>query len=291
MGNQPDVTGAGETVAGSGGRVGATLAAARTAAGLDLAEVARETRVPLRHLKAIEADQHEPLPALPYAIGSVRSFARAVGLDPEATAAQFRAETSKTPHVPAPMAMAPLDERRLPSPGIVTVSVVIVVAVIAGLSAWGAGLFDAPPPAAPGTAAAPIVAAAPDPAPAAVPAAAMPVPVTGQVVLRAKEEVWVKIYDKATRTNAKIGVMAAGETYAVPAEPAGLLLWTGKAGALTVSVGGRELPPLGGPVETVKDVSLAAADLIARTTPGATPGGDAAAAPSGPKPIATIPGA
>ncbi|WP_426169915.1 helix-turn-helix domain-containing protein [Sandarakinorhabdus sp. DWP1-3-1] len=289
---------------GSGKRTGAMLAAARTAAGLELTDVARETRVPLRHLKALEADRHEDLPALPYAIGFVKAFARSVGLDSETVAAHFRSETSKSPHVPAPLTLEPLDERRVPSRALWMTSLAIVIAVIAALSAWGSGAFDPAPPAAPALAAntgvAPAESAAPlaapadgivDPAAVSPPAAALPVVAAAgvagaPVVLTAKEEVWVKIYDNATRTTAKIGVLQPGESYAVPANPPGLLLWTGKAGALAVTVGGKPIPPLGGPVDTVRGLSLAAADLVARSQPAG-----AAAAPAGPKPIATIPGA
>jgi cytoskeletal protein RodZ len=276
------------------GRLGAQFAAARAAAGLSFEDIARQTRVPMRHLKAIEADNHDSLPALTYAIGFVKAFARAVGMDPEAAAARFRAETAMTPPTPSVVAMEPLDERRLPSRGLVLASVVALVLVIGGLSAWGAGLFDPAPPAEPmatqkpatppppDASAAPVApadtAAAPAPAgpsPAAAPAAVPPVapaaaPVTGgAVVLTAKEDVWVKIYARDGSGSVKIGVMKAGETYAVPPTP-GLLLWTGKAGALAVTVAGKPLPPLGGPVETVKGVSLAPADLAARaaaTTP------------------------
>ncbi len=290
---------------GPGGkRTGAMLAAARTAAGLELTDVARETRVPLRHLKALEADRHEDLPALPYAIGFVKSFARMVGLDPETVATQFRSETSKVPHVPVALSLEPLDERRLPSRSLVVASIAIVVAIIAGLSAWGSGMFDPAPPAAPLVATAPESVmpdtTTPDAAAQTVPGAAATDPAVtpavaslpgataaGPVVLTAKEEVWVKIYDKATKTSAKIGVLQPGESYTVPASPPGLMLWTGKAGALTVTVAGKALPPLGGPVDTVRDVSLAAADLIARSQPAAAVPG----APAGPKPIATVPGA
>ena len=280
-------------------RTGVMLAAARTAAGLELIDVARETRVPLRHLKALEDDRHDDLPALPYAIGFVKSFARAVGLDPETVAAQFRSETSKAPHVPAPLSLEPLDERRLPSRGLVFASVGIVVAVIAGLSAWGAGVFDSAAPApvaapavvseAPVAAdtAAPLASDAAAPAPiAAAPVAPLPAGASvGPVVITATDEVWITIYDKATKTNAKIGVLKPGESFTVPADQPGLVLWTGKAGALAITVGGRAVPPLGGPVETVRDVSLSGADLLARAAPAA------AAASTGPKPIATIPGA
>ncbi|MFZ4688544.1 MAG: DUF4115 domain-containing protein [Polymorphobacter sp.] len=109
-------------------------------------------------------------------------------------------------------------------------------------------------------------------------------PAGGAVVLTAREDVWVKIYDGTTKVNAKIGILKTGEQYQVPSDPPGLLLWTGKAGALDITVGGTAIKPLGGPVETVRDVSLAAADLVARQS-----GTPSDAATSGPKPIATIP--
>jgi cytoskeletal protein RodZ len=282
-------------------RTGAMLANARAAAGLELSDIARDTRVPLRHLKALEEDRHDELPALPYAIGFVKSFARAVGLDPETVAGQFRAETSKGAHVPSMGTLEPLDERRLPSQALVYGSVALVIAVIAGLSAWGAGAFDPPPPAATETVAAPPPAPAPaaaDAAPAAGTLAAAPgapapaIAASGPVVLTAREDVWLKIYDGATKTSVMTGTLAAGQSFNVPATP-GLQLWTGKAGALDVTIGGRPIPPLGGPVETVKNISLAPADLLARqaakeagTAPAAT---EAAAPASGLKPIATIP--
>lgn len=268
-------------------RTGMVLATAREAAGIDLADLARDTRIPLRHLKAIEADSHASLPALPYTIGFVKTFAKAVGLDPEAVATQFRSETSKLAHVPSLPSLEPLDERRLPSRGLVTSSIAIIVLIIGGLSAWGAGLFDPAAPPAPVVAEAPP--SAPEQVPEAVPPAgdigvAAPAPVggvvsgaipaapvatiaAGPVVLTATEDVWIKVYDRATRTSAKIGILKAGETFAVPNDPTGLLLWTGKAGALAVTVNGKPIPPLGGPVETVRDVSLAAADLLARAAP------------------------
>jgi len=279
-------------------RTGAMLQAGRTAAGMELTDVARETRVPIRHLRALEADKHDELPALPYAIGFVKSYARAIGLDPETMANQFRNETSKSAHVPTPISLEPLDERRLPSRGLWIGSLVAIIAIIAVFSAWGAGAFDPPPPVAPETTAiaeAPPAAATGD---IGTPAAAVPAAPTaaGPVVLTASRDVWVKISDKASGETLKVGVMTAGESFTVPADRPALTLWTGMAGALSVSVGGQVLPPLGGPVETVRNVSLAAADLVARSAapaaapPAATP---AAATPAGdpsiPAPIATVP--
>ncbi|QYE36063.1 helix-turn-helix domain-containing protein [Polymorphobacter sp. PAMC 29334] len=301
-----EVTAAGDDFA-HGRRVGAILGDARTAAGLELIDIARDTRVPVRHLAAIEADAHDSLPALPYAIGFVKAFARAVGVDPEAAGAQFRAETSKVAHVPAPPPMSPLDERRLPPRGLVTVSIVAVLAVIAAVVAWSAGAFDGAsrPTSAPVVAAAPPVvspaetaAASPATPPAAdstaiagTPAAAVPTspavtpavapvamspaaPGSGHIVITASDDAWFRIsaYDATARkvVTVKTGVLAKGEHYEVTPVP-GQRLWTGRAGALQISVDGRALPPLGGPVETVKNVSLDAADLRARLAAPATP--------------------
>ncbi len=281
-------------------RTGVVLAKAREAAGIDLADLARDTRIPLRHLKAIEADSHASLPALPYTIGFVKTFAKAVGLDPEAVATQFRGETSKLAHVPSLPSLEPLDERRLPSRGLVGTSLAVIVLIIAGLSAWGAGLFDpalpttpvvveAPPPAPAPEVTAPtgdIGVAAPAAAPTGVPTATPPPAVTGAgpVVLTANEDVWIKIYDRTTRTSAKIGILKAGESFAVPTDPPGLQLWTGKAGALTVTVNGKPIPPLGGPVQTVRDVSLVPADLLARAAPPPTPATPGSVAPAAARP-------
>lgn len=276
-------------------RIGTVLADARATSGLSLVDIARDTRVPVRHLQAIEGDAHDSLPALPYTIGFVKSFARAVGLDAEATAAQFRAETSKTAHVPAAAAMEPLDERRLPPRGLLTFSVVGVVAIVGVVVAYSAGMFDGATPSEPvAVAAAPVLApptlapaplpdattapavgaAPPDPAVVAAanpgPLATTAPPAGGAVAITAVEDAWFRVsgWDPAANrvVTVKTGVLAKGERYDVPPTP-GLKLWTGRAGALQVSVGGRALPPLGGPVQTVKNVSLNPADLIARVAP------------------------
>lgn len=262
---------------------GALLAEARAAAGRELTDIARETRVPLRHLMAIEADDHSALPALPYAIGFVKNYARSVGLDAEAVAAQFRAETSLTAHVPSVPVSPPVDEARLPSRQLAWGSLGVLAMVVVGLGMYGAGVFDAPAPPPPPVASpqdvmpAPAVAATAGvaPVPAAVqadPAAAAPaaIPTAGPVVLLAREDVWVKIYDRITRRRAFMGVLAAGERYEVPAG-SDLVLRAGKAGVIEVSVAGVKLPALGGPVQTIDGVVLTAAALAARFDPAAPP--------------------
>jgi len=276
-------------------RVGERLQRARIEKGLDLADIARDTRVPQRHLVAIETDSHDQLPALTYSIGFVKTFARAVGLPPEEIATQFKSETTKAASVPQAMPLEPLDEARLPPRGVVAASAVGVVAIVAAIWAWGAGLFEGapPPPPAPIVAAAPAETVEPEAAMAAdeqplvsgdapvadtgdigVPSAAAPAPVpaqplpvdvqaAGPVVMTATEEVWIKVYDAAQQT-VKMGILQPGESYTVPTDRGDLQLWTGRAGALKLTVGGRAIAPLGGPKETVQGVSLTPGALLAR---------------------------
>jgi cytoskeleton protein RodZ len=62
-------------------RVGATLKAAREAAGLSLGEVADRLKLSLKQLEAIESDRFEALPGPAFVRGFVRNYARFLGLD------------------------------------------------------------------------------------------------------------------------------------------------------------------------------------------------------------------
>ena len=252
--------------------VGALLAEARAAAGRELADLARETRVPLRHLMAIEADDHEALPALPFALGFVKTFARSVGLNPESVGAQFRAETRLTPHVPSAPSLEPLDESRLPSQGLALAGLAVLVLVIGGLGLYGSGVLD-PVPSAPQVAAPAPAAIDTATAAASAPAPAI-IPITGPVTLTARTDVWVKIYSRFTGRKAFQGLMVAGSIYKVPEDNGPLVLRAGRAGEIDVSVAGVQLPPLGGSVETVDGVVLTAPALAERFA-----GSAAAAAP------------
>ncbi len=75
---------------------GAYLAAAREAAGFSIKDVSDAIKVKTDHIAAIEAMRADLLPALPYATGFVRSYARFLGQDAEAVAARFRAEIAGT---------------------------------------------------------------------------------------------------------------------------------------------------------------------------------------------------
>ena len=115
--------------------VGQLLRTRRLERGLEVKDIAAETKIPTRFLNAIEDDQHEKLPALPFAVGFVRNYAKMLGLQPDAVCAQFKAETSRltpTEHVYFP---EPLDESRIPSKALVLGGIAVAVAAV-GLW-WG----------------------------------------------------------------------------------------------------------------------------------------------------------
>ena len=182
--------------------------------------------------------------------------------------------------MPTPPSLEPLDEARLPSRGLAWAGAAVLVLVIGGLSLYGSGVLDpapdappnaprvaaaatAPPADAPAATATPTPTAAPTTtAPAAAAAAA--IPTAGQVVLTAREDVWVKIYSRTTGKKAFQGLMVAGSIYKVPEDQGPLVLRAGRAGVIDVTVAGVKLPPLGGPVDTIDNVVLTAPALAER---------------------------
>jgi len=72
--------------------IGAALSEARRGLGLSLEQISETTRVRVRHLEALESGKIDQLPSRPFTIGYVRAYAKALGLDADATAARFRTE-------------------------------------------------------------------------------------------------------------------------------------------------------------------------------------------------------
>jgi cytoskeleton protein RodZ len=72
-----------------GGGLGELLRAARERRGLTLEQVARETKIPRRHLEALEHDNLAALPGPFYQRAEIRTYARAVSLDPDVALAQL----------------------------------------------------------------------------------------------------------------------------------------------------------------------------------------------------------
>jgi cytoskeleton protein RodZ len=177
--------------AASPSAVGGLLRAARLRQGLTVQDVSVALRIRRAYIEAIEEGRLSALPAPAYAIGFVKTYAAALGLDQEEIARRWRDETgnavARKPELSFP---APVPERGVPAGALIVVSVILAAGIYAGwfyLSGTGQRMADlvpplperlarietAPQPASPPTTVAASSAPAPM-APAAVPAASAP---------------------------------------------------------------------------------------------------------------------
>lgn len=259
--------------------VATQLARARRAAGWSVADVAAQTRITERHLELIEAGNFGALPSRAYAIGFVRSYAKALGLDSNAVIAELREELARDEHEharrPLP-AFEPGDPARLPGRRVAWYAAGgLVVVLVAGVLIWPSlyspgGILPSSLPS-PTASAASAVAAAP----------AAP---TGPVVFTAtRDKVWVRFVDGAGQQLFQ-KELALGESWTVPESAAGVTLTTARPDGLAVTLGGRPLPPLATTEQVIRDVPVSAAALLARTaavtTPAPAPTGEVTGVPA-----------
>jgi cytoskeletal protein RodZ len=225
--------------------LGSALQKAREQAGLSLFDLAARTRIPLKTLRAIEANNFADVPPGVFARSFIRTYAREVGVDPAAAVAEFRAMT-EPPEEPAPETPqeSPVDDdlrsssfdpellKSRPDWGYALVAAALLITVI-GLNRKGPEeRSDAPPPAP--AAASPAVAIEP-----------RPVATTGngvRIELRANGLCWVRAVADGQTVVAR--VLQPGETQSVSAQR-DIVLRVGDPAALSYSVNGKLGQPLG----------------------------------------------
>ena len=269
-------------------RAGERLRQSREAQGLSLAEVAMRTRVPLRHLEAIETSDYSGLPSPTYAVGFARAYARAVGADEVAIAAAVRAEVAQLGRrTPEYQPYVTADPARLPSRGLAIVAAGVALAVLVLAVLWfGTLRWHAATPAT-----APTVASVPEPAAAT---STLTAPTGGQVRLTATDDVWLRVYDAANKT-LRQGTLKPGESYDVPADADRPMINVGRPDKLQVTLNGSAVPALGDGKRAIKDVPVGGAAIAARLA-GApigsapdTPVGGPSTAPTTPPPAVASP--
>jgi cytoskeleton protein RodZ len=250
--------------------VGERLRIMCEAAGLDLNDVGTKTRIPLRHLEAIERGDYASLPSPTYALGFTRSYARAVGGDEASLIVQLREDLGREDPAAHSMPYELSDPARVPSRLLAWTAAALALALAIGYWTWRSNYWgpDAitPLPSVASEVTPPNVVTTTS-APAAPVAAA--VPATGDVVLTATAPVWLRVYD-ASKTKLFEKEMVVGERYTVPANANNPMILTGRPDGLKVTVGGRDVAPLGTVEKSIKDVGISAAALAARP-PAAVP--------------------
>jgi cytoskeletal protein RodZ len=249
--------------------MGSRLRTAREAVGLSVALIAQRTRVQPRIITAIEHNDRSSIPPRPYGRAFVKAYAIEVGLDPDATVRDYFGQFA--PAAPAPALDRP-DASRPLSPAWMALAAVLVVFALTVL-AWSRGGEEAAAPESTAVGQEPPVPApqAPvNPRPVgtvgAAPAAAGEAPAAAgeplELVLTADADCWVSATADGRRVLYELMRAGAERRLAAARE---IVVRVGNAGALRVTVNGRETGPLGEPGEV----------RTARFTP-----------PDGPRPIA-----
>ena len=126
--------------------LGQALRAVREAKGLTLESVADVTRVRRVYLEAIEEMRLDALPSRPFAIGYIRAYADALGLDPALAVERFKSDDpvlDEPLHAPVGM----FDERDPRVAAFVIGALVIISAIVVWNVAQRAMMANAPPPA------------------------------------------------------------------------------------------------------------------------------------------------
>jgi cytoskeleton protein RodZ len=245
-------------------RVGEELREARNALGVSLEDAATQLRINKRYLQALEEGRVKDLPGAAYAVGFVRSYATALGLDPDDAVRRFRdvsgTAVTKSGELVFP---EPVPRRGIPTGVLAALGLALAMG---GYIAWyqwsgrGERVVDAVPPLPPRLERAadatapretPTTPVVEPPAPAPVPVAAPPPPPRidpdkPRVVIRAKGESWVQIRDNTANRVLTDRVLRAGETIEIP-NRAGFVLTTGKAENLDILLDGHDVDPFGGP--------------------------------------------
>ena len=276
-------------------RVGAELAEARERLGWTLPDIAGHLRIRLPFLTAIEQGRLDQLPGGAYAMGFVRAYAKALGLEPDALARRFRSEVAAVNRKPELAFPAPVPERGVPAGAVVLLGAVLAVGAYVGwykVSGEKPGAepvravperlaaLVAPPPApavpALATPAVPPLVLTPLPAlpPSQAAAAVVPNAIPGALTVQPAPALatsaalpdGTRIVLRA-RAEAWIQVrdrqgqvllnrvLRAGETWPVPPK-LHLLLTTGNAGGTELLVDGAATPALGADGAVRRDLAL-----------------------------------
>ena len=236
-------------------RVGQKLQSARLAANLDLTDISERTRIPMRHLDAIERSDFGALPSFTYAAGFVRAYARTVGLDEVSLARDLRLELGReTEAMAGGMADEIADPARIPPRWLALAALLILILCAGGYALWRSALLRPE---------APLTEQSSKPArPAARKA---PAPVAPAVILTAKADVRLRVFDQGGAVLFD-GVKKAGESFQLPASAQQPMLQTDRLDQISISLGGVPITLDSDAPQKVTDFSLSAAALKPRIT-------------------------
>jgi cytoskeleton protein RodZ len=113
-------------------RAGADLRAARERLGWPIEDLSAWLRIRLPHLEALEDGRIDLLPGATYAVGFLRTYAGALGLDPDEVARRFKAEAGEVNRRTELVFPAPMPQRGMPAGAMILLGVVLAIGAYAG---------------------------------------------------------------------------------------------------------------------------------------------------------------
>jgi len=256
--------------------IGAELKREREARGIALADIAASTKIGRRYLEALEADRLEDLQGSFFAKGTIRAYAKALGLDDQEVMRRY-AEAGLFGRREEPGILKTVaGPSRAWSAFLAVLAIIAVVLLTIGISK----LLKSKPPVAPTIKETPLpagrsvmlpppadVAAAPDattsaPAPAeqaATVPAAPAVQTDGLVLdLELTQETWIQLDADGRRV--LDGLLPAGFRFRITAA-AEILMNLGNAGGLTFVLNGKKGRSYGGFGAVVKNIRITPENL------------------------------
>ncbi len=238
--------------------VGEALQGGRLRAGLSLEDASAATKISVRFLTAIEAENFDVLPGLIFTRNFVKQYAAFLNLDPSPLLAmlpQFDLDTAPLPQPPDKPKKSSWDPRWNSALASVAWTLLACGAAVGAYMHFNlparqlAARFTTVQAAPAHEAPRPVVR---QPAP---PPTDAPDPHPVQVAITAKEDAWVQATADGKTMFAT--VLKAGETRPVDAD-GWVKIRTGNAGGIDLSLNGRPLDPLG-PAGQIRSVTLTAA--------------------------------
>lgn len=288
-------------------RVGEELRDARIALGVSVEEAATQLKINKRYILALEEGRVKDLPGAAYAVGFVRSYATALGLDADEAVRRFRdvsgVAVTKSGDLVFP---EPVPNRAIPTGILAAIGAALAIGAYVAWFNWSGGgdrVVDAVPPLPPSlekaanegqalrsareaTGQAEAQAPAPPPPPVVAPAPPPPAPAIDpdkpRIIIRARGEAWVQVRDNAANRTVVDRVLREGERLEIP-NRAGFVLTTGKAENLDLLLDGQTIDAFGGP-GVRRNIPLEADKLRPPPAPAAAP-------PTPPRPNIAAPAA
>lgn len=261
--------------------VGEILQRARLQKGISIEDLEIAIRVSAAHIRAIEEGRLDVLPGRVYALGFIRSYAEYVELDGDKIIGLLKRQSGAKiePKDITPAQSPMLEDYSLPTGKMFGILIVLFLLAVGFRNFYSNENYisndDIPsvpkdlveqttllskPAIDVSKVAATTQSTLPENASGSSTEATLtqpePVPANNnQIVLRAKENVWLEIRNSSRKTVFS-RVLSVGEEYWIPPEQTDLVMTLGNAGGLEIVVDGQALPLLGKTGQVIRNVIL-----------------------------------